>query len=622
MLAFALGTGWLAYTVSLHAAVQELQGAAVRRLDTAAAALTSALARFDYLPALLETTPTVMELLARPALPALRDDANRTLVRINAIAGADMLFVLDARGDALAAADWDQPSTTVGHNYTYRPYMKGALAQGRGRFFGVGATSRVPGYFLSYALRSGGLTLGVATVKVNLDAAERAWAALPGHTLVSDARGVVILSSQPQWKFSALRPLTAPERAQVLDEKPYRDDPPLVPWVYAGPTPHTGEQVLVEGRAHLVTTRALPAQQWQMQALDPLAPAQARARNQALVAALAAAVAWLLGMAAWQSRRAALDKLATQAALQAAHDTLEARVAQRTLELRTANASLAAEVQTRKAVEQDLRATQQELVHAAKLAVLGQISAGLAHELNQPLAALRTLSDNAVVLMDKQRLGEARGNLGRISQLVGRLGELTRRLKTFAHKPGTQPVPTPLRAAAANAQALLAERLRRTGVALTVDVAPEALAVLGEPSQIEQVLVNLLANAIDAMANDPRPDAPPRQVFVRARGDGARVQVVVSDSGPGIVPAMREHLFEPFATSKPAGAGLGLGLMISRRIVRAFGGELDVADAPGGGSRFVIDLPLAPGSPAAGAAEGAVATSPAATSPAATASPP
>lgn len=594
MLVVTACTAWLVFVVSLNTAVKDLQDAATRRLDTAAAALTSALVRFDYLPALLETTPAVMELLARPGEPVLRDRANHTLLRINAIAGADMLFVLDERGDALAAADWDQPSTTVGHNYTYRPYMKGALAQGRGRFFGVGATSRVPGYFLSYALRQGSRTLGVATVKVNLDAAEHEWAAQPGHTLVSDERGVVILSSRPQWKFSALRPLTAAERAQVLDEKPYSADPPLVPWVQADAQPRSGEKVLVDGQMHLVTALALPTQRWHMQALDPMAPAQARARNSALVAALATAVTLLLSTAAWQNRRVALDKLATQAALQAAYDTLEARVAQRTAELSSANASLAAEVQIRKTVEQDLRETQQELVHAAKLAVLGQISAGLAHELNQPLAALRTLSDNALVLMEKERLPETRGNLERISQLVGRLGELTRRLKTFAHKPGTQPVPTPLRAAAGNAQALLAERLRRAAVSLTVEVEPEALAVLAEPSQIEQVLVNLLANAIDALASDARPDAPPRQVVLRARSEGTRVLIEVCDSGPGIAPAMRERLFEPFATSKPAGAGLGLGLMISRRIVRAFGGELSAADAPQGGSRFVIDLPAVP----------------------------
>ncbi len=596
VLALAAGAAWVTYWVSLSTAVRDLQASAVRRLDSVAAALDSALARFDFLPALLETTPAVMELLARPGDPALRDQANRTLVRINAIAGADMLFVLDAGGDAQAAADWDQPVTTVGHNYTYRPYMKDALATGRGRFFGVGATSRIPGYFLSYALRHGERTLGVATVKVKLDAAERVWATLPGAMLVTDERSVVILGSRPDWKFQALRPLSAAERAVVAEEKPYDPDPAVLPWAGAAAL-QTGQHVVVDGAEHLVTTRALPAQRWQVQALDPLAPAHGRARNQALMAALAAAVAGLLLMAAWQSRRNGMQKLATQAALQAAHDTLETRVAERTRQLSDANTSLAAEIETRKAVEQSLHATQAELVHAAKMAVLGQLSAGLAHELNQPLAALRTLSDNAVVLMDKQRLPETRANLERISLLVGRLGELTRRLKSFAHKPGEDLVPTPLGTAVANARALLAERLKRLGVAFELRIQPEGLCALADPGLVEQVLVNLMVNALDAMA--PMDDTTaPRRLRVVAdlhRGaQGERVHLRVQDNGPGIAPGMRLHLFEPFATSKPAGAGLGLGLMISQRIVRSFGGELglcDAAEADVTGACFCIDLP-------------------------------
>ncbi|MBP6764752.1 MAG: sensor histidine kinase, partial [Rubrivivax sp.] len=310
----------------------------------------------------------------------------------------------------------------------------------------------------------------------------------------------------------------------------------------------------------------------------------------AWMAGLASAVAGLLAMAAWQSRHAAMQKLATQAALQAAHDTLETRVAERTQQLSSANTALALEVDHRKAVEQSLRDTQQELVHAAKMAVLGQISAGLAHELNQPLAALRTLSDNAAVLMDKQRLPETRANLQRISHLVGRLGELTRRLKTFAHKPGDQPVATPLAAAVANAQGLLAERLRRLGVQVQVEIAPDTPDVLADPGLIEQVLVNLMVNALDAMAG-----APQRRLRIHADADAGLVRLAVSDSGPGITPQMLPRLFEPFATSKPPGAGLGLGLMISRRIVREFGGELSATqNGSEGGATFVMTLPVAP----------------------------
>jgi two-component system C4-dicarboxylate transport sensor histidine kinase DctB len=290
MLVVTACTAWLVFVVSLNTAVKDLQDAATRRLDTAAAALTSALVRFDYLPALLETTPAVMELLARPGEPVLRDQANHTLLRINAIAGADMLFVLDERGDAQAAADWDQPSTTVGHNYTYRPYMKGALAQGRGRFFGVGATSRSPGLLpvLRAAPRQPHAGRGhrqgqPRRRRTRLGGAARAHAgqrrARRGHPQLAAAVEVQRAAA------------AAAERAQVLDEKPYTADPPLVPWVQADAQPRSGEQVLVDGQMHLVTALALPTQRWHMQALDPLAPAQRGPETQALVAALATAVA-------------------------------------------------------------------------------------------------------------------------------------------------------------------------------------------------------------------------------------------------------------------------------------------------------------------------------------------
>lgn len=557
---------WLAHRVALDRGMQALHEASARRLETVAAELDGLVSRFEYLPALLETTPAVMDLLAAPAQPALRGQANLTLNRMNAMAGADMVFVLDPGGTALAAADWDQPATPVGHNYAYRPYMTQALQHGRGRFFGIGATSARAGYFLSYALRGADQrTLGVATVKVNLEPALRHWAGSPGELLVADERGVVVLATQRAWSFRALQPLTGPQREAVLREKAYDPDPPLLRWLALEPGPGTAWRVVVEGVEHLVTTRDLPAQRWQMRALDPLAPVQATARNAAWIAALAAAVAFLLAAAGWLSRRAAMHKLAAQEALKQANDQLEARVADRT---------------------RQLHETQQELVHAAKLAVLGQLSAGLAHELNQPLAALRTLSDNAVVLMDQQRLDVTRDNLVRISQMVGRLGELTRRLKTFAHKPGDHAVPTALASAVANAQALLADRMRRNGVQLESRLPTPSPWVQADPTLLEQVLVNLLANAVDATAQ-----APERHIRLTAWQEESQVLLTVSDSGSGIAPEIAARLFEPFATSKPAGAGLGLGLMISRRIVEAFGGTLVADQNAGGGATFRITLP-------------------------------
>ena len=219
------------------------------------------------------------------------------------------------------------------------------------------------------------------------------------------------------------------------------------------------------------------------------------------------------------------------------------------------------------------------------------MSAGLVHELNQPLAAMRALSDNACVLIESRRDEEARGNLRRIGKLVDRLGKLTRQLKLFSRKwsGGAAPVPVVVRAVIASARELQAEHIRESGVEVELKIEPPALKVLADEAALEQVFVNLMDNAIDAMS-----DAPARRLRIDAQVQGGRCVVTISDSGPGIRDDILPRLFAPFVTSKAAGAGLGLGLLVSANIVRDFSGSLRGWNMEGGGACFEIELPLAP----------------------------
>jgi two-component system C4-dicarboxylate transport sensor histidine kinase DctB len=192
------------------------------------------------------------------------------------------------------------------------------------------------------------------------------------------------------------------------------------------------------------------------------------------------------------------------------------------------------------------------------------------------------------VLLDQDRLGDARGNLQRIAHLVDRLGRLTTQLKAFAHKTHAPCEPVLIQQAVANAQFLVSQRLREHGVELDVQVEPPTLAALAEEARLEQVLANLLGNAIDAMAASPL-----RRLRVEAGCAEGRCVIAVSDTGPGIRADILPRLFEPFTSTKPAGAGLGLGLMISAHIAREFGGGLRATNLDTGGARFVIELPLA-----------------------------
>ncbi|MFG6416624.1 ATP-binding protein [Roseateles sp. DC23W] len=553
------------HQVARHAAIERLSESADHRLDMLAGALEADLQRFEHLPALLEMTPLVPALLDAPADAPLRGAVNRYLGGVNATTGAEMVYVMDAAGVSLAASDADEPGTTVGRDLSFRPYVADALRSGRGRFYGLGITSGRPGYYLSYALRGSRPARGLVAVKVDLTGAERSWRRLPGDVLLVDERGVVILTTRDALRFRPLAALDAQQRAEAKRTRAYGDSPlQALRWT---PLRALGDKVAVvdvEGREQLASSRRLGSAPWRLITLDDLASVKQSARNAAVTAALAMAVLLLAVVAVAQRRRALRHRLANQAALQAAHDALESTVAART---------------------EQLRAAQSELVQTGKMAALGQMSAALVHELSQPLTALRTLAESAVLLLEQQRTPEVQDNLLRITRMVDRLARLTTQLKTFAHKADTRGTPVVLAHCLADAQASLAPAARSAGVSIVADLQPPDLQVLADDAALNSVLVNLMRNAIEAMQA-----APQRQLTVSARQCGTRAVLEVRDTGPGIAADILPRLFEPFVTSKPAGAGLGLGLLISAQLLRALNGSLSAHNAADGGACFIVEL--------------------------------
>ena len=596
---------WLARDLALDQGLRQLHIHSAQRLEVEAARLDGQLGRFEYLPSLLETSPEVLRLLEAPPDPALVDRVNRYLAALNAIAGADNLYVQDASGRALAAADFDAPGTPVGQDLSYRPYFRDALAQGRGRFYGVGITSARAGYYLSYALASPAGGRGVATVKVNLEAIEREWGNLPYRIALADEHQVVILASDDRWRYHPLQPLSADTMAEANRARRYGDavlSP--VDWHLRERVGEQAIRVAVDGVPFLASEHLVNLDRWRLIMLADERPVVTAAGNVAISAALATLVLLLLLALAAQRKRALRQRLASREALQAAHDSLERKVQERTAEL---------------------QAAQNELVHAGKLAVLGQMSAGVVHELNQPLAALHTLSDNAALLIERGRHDEARTNLTRIGQLVARLGRLTSQLKVFAHKSDVQLGPVQVQKVVAEALALVSTRLRASAIETVVRIEPPTLTVLGDAARLEQVLINLLGNAVDALDSQVAADGsagpggaggaahgapdcggPIRRIEVigavhaaagvvdgvaDGEANAAAGEIVVRNTGPAIDPALLPRLFEPFVTTKPAGRGLGLGLVISSQIIRSFGGTLVAGNLEPAGVAFVIRLP-------------------------------
>ncbi|MBV0881901.1 sensor histidine kinase [Noviherbaspirillum sp. L7-7A] len=602
--ALTLAASQLAFRYSLSAGMAELESTGRHRLDLYAASLEREIDKYGYFPALLGLDQSVLDMLTAP-------DANRVarmnhyLEQLNARAGSLSIYILDREGRVIASSNWRQRDSFIGENLFFRPYFRQALETGAGRFFGIGTTQGEPGYYLSSALATGQEVAGVAVVKVGLRQLEQSWGAVEAPALVSDENGVVILSSVPDWKFTTIKPLDkaameAFERTQQYNRQALaplgvkelavlEDGARLVRL----PATTTSAPMFPLAGNFLAQTRNLPGTPWNITVYSPQAQVHTMAVNRAALAGAFAAFLFILALLLNQRRHHLKDQVAAQAALQRAHDELERNVIERTADLSSANERLQKEVAERTQAERTLRSAQDELVQAGKLAVIGQLSAGIAHELNQPLAALRTLSGNARKFLARGNQETASSNLERIDQLVDRMGLLTSQLKSFARKSSGRPQAVPVRRAIENALFLLEQRLKQADTVVRVDLVPEELEAWCDANRLEQVLVNLAGNALDAMEGQHAPVVE----IAASRRDG-RILIQVRDRGPGISKEVSGRLFEPFFTTKEAGGGLGLGLAISAGIVADFGGALSADNLPEGGAVFTVDLPAAPQRPA------------------------
>jgi len=560
---------------------QERQHAA-QRLDALALSLDAALARHESLPGLLALDPTLGALLDAPRDPARLAAANTYLEAAQQNAQVAAAFLIDAEGLTLAASNWRQPLSFVGHNYAFRPYFRDAVEHGLGRFYGVGVTTGEPGYFLAAPIRRGQQLRGVIVLKIGLERLEQALANGGDPLLLADADGVVFLASARRLRYRSLSPLPAAALARLHDSKQYGEAPPAPladrPVLLATQTALATLALPDERpRERIVHARPVGQHGWRLVQLGD--PGDARTAALAAATATAFASAFALGLAAYWRQRARRRE-----ELQRIHASLETRIAERTADL---TAQIAALEKT-KAI---LRETRDAAVQTGKLATLGQMAAGISHELNQPLAALQTLADNAQALLARGRLDEAAENLQLISDLVGRTGRIVRQLKSFARKEAATPQPVSVDSAIEHALLIVEPRRRELAASIHVPDADPARQVIAEAGRVEQILINLLRNGLDAVADHA---APCVELSCRPHpGDASRLDLCVRDHGPGLSDEARHHLFEPFFTTKPAGAGLGLGLAISQTIAESYGGTLSARNAPDGGAEFVLTLPAA-----------------------------
>ncbi len=568
---------------------EQLARDARHRSEIYAQSLEGAIERFGYLPRAAALDPYVRQLLEDPDNPALRTTVNDYLQILNRAAGAAVLYVLAPSGLTIAASNWDTPESYVGINFGYRPYFTEAAKGSIGRFYAIGTLTGIPGYFISAPVVVDGRILGVVATKVTLDRLEAVWHEAADHVLVTDRNGIIFLASEPRLKFRTTRPVPGSAMAEMDRTRQYGHA--SYPLIDLGEEAQghdarviTGSDISPNGGV-IAGRKALSDYDWHLLLFTNAAPAEFAARTARLGMGLVLVLLCFVGLYWRQHLRRARESRNARAALEAAQRELEVKVETRTAALSAANLKLAGEIEERRRAEADLRATQDELTQAAKMATLGQMAAGITHELNQPLTALRGLADNTIKLLAAGRDDAAQANLGRITGLVDRLGKITGQLRGFSRRATSEKTAVDLHAALAESLAILHPRIRTTGAQVVTELGMETSHVVFEPIRLSQVLVNLVGNALDAVKDDPSP-----WVRVSAHRDGARIHLSVEDNGPGLPQEMLAHIFDPFFTTKPPGEGLGLGLPISLAIAREFGATLTARR--GAHEGLVFDLVL------------------------------
>lgn len=588
---------------------------ATRQLDLYVAALDGELQRYAYLAGLLEVGPTITNRLraldtAAPAeQPLLQQDLSHTLENLSVRAGIKEWQLTTHQGVVVASSHADHsPLGTPFSKHPNPAQWLDSLKNGLNtQWFMAHPEDHSGEYYFSHPLfdaHNPSQALGASIVTISLAPMEATWIDMSFRPdsekiLVLDAQDRIILSSVSPWKNRILRwdgatpqasasPSANPETLALQQvgrhfklrhlfgrsataPHLHRDATDAPYLVHQRPHPQTGWRVLIlsnpEGVWHNIRIT--------------------------LLSTLAALSFLHLLYCYFLLRRKAMHKLLkARNQLQKAHDQLECKVTERTLALQESNEQLQNEMHER-------QHAQAQLLHNSKMAALGQMSAKVAHEISQPLTALRALSNNSRILLDKNRLADVQENMGLIAGIADRMIHITQQLRNFSQRRQTartnhHQAPVDINQAIAHARMLLADRLASQGVEIASP--KENIFIMGDSIPIEQVFTNLFANALDAMQYHPTDTAHSITVQWQAiPTQPDRVEITVQDTGPGIDPSEAQHLFEPFFTHKPDGKGLGLGLSIAATIIAEHGGTMAVRENPkaGCGAMFVFDLPRA-----------------------------
>lgn len=551
LLIVAVGTIWVTNRMMTDRFTESTRNRAELRLLLYGGNLQSELSRNAIVPQLLARDPTLIGALNSSDY----SQSTQRLISFVEEIGAASLMLLDGDGRTVAATDRNR----LGSQHRSEPYFVDAIRSNSTVFSVIPRESGGFRFTYSRKIESGSNTLGVIVVEVDLQKFERTWGGISDAVMVTDSTGTIVLSTESRWRGLSEQEALERETPQGAIERAIRA---TADWT-ALPA-----DAYLQGEAVIRMESKIPFRGWRMTSFSTYA--SVRERVNGILALEIMGFAILLALVFYAlSRRTALRMALFQ---------------RESAELRALNSRLQREIAERERVQETLAVAEQTLAQSSKLAALGEMSAAVSHELNQPLAAMKTYLAGARLLLRRNRPEEALSSFGRIDDLLDRMGAITRQLKSYARKGGDTLTPVNMGDALAAALSMMEPQLRQRKVEIARILPEDQVWVMGDRLRIEQVMVNLLRNALDATKSVRNPEV---QIILAA---GETATLTVRDNGNGIEDL--ESIFEPFYTTKQPGDGVGLGLAISSGIVNDLGGRLSARNGRDGGAVFEMQLPI------------------------------
>jgi len=568
--------------VSYRQAVKELRLEAQISLASIDSKLNAQINKYQSLPKVVSKHNLVIDTL----LSESNADRNLTIQKLNVLlesysqdTDSEAIYLLDANGTAIASSNWQQEDSFVGVDYRFRPYFQQSIKGFELGYFALGTVSGVRGYYFSTPVYHSDRVVGVLVVKIPLDAIEENLVDRSFDFVVTDVHGAVFFSSRTQWNYHSIGILSDEIKKSLIAQRQYGENK-ILPLT----KDRNFSKVLTKGvitlnetsDEYLIFSREIKHIGWQLIAMVPHFSVVNSIVKTLLVFSLFYILLVLL-YASWNRMVLARKDLAKNNAL------LEIRVDERTKALQITNTQLRDIIEKYKETEITLKQTEQELIQTAKLAMLGEMSAGINHELNQPLTAMRIYIQNMKIILDKGDKQKVYSVLDHLLKLNDMLEKIVGQYKVFARKAKGVLGPVSLAEVVDASVNILENKLSKSSIKLDVQPIPSDLKVVGDVVPLEQVVINLLNNAIQAVA-----EVDDASIKIELAVLDDNLELTVSDNGKGISEENLDQLFEPFFTTK--NTGIGLGLTISKRIMDAFGGSIVALDKTQQGASFVITL--------------------------------